>query len=175
MKNIYFLIIITLFLSSSSFCKAQTPAYHSLKNGKVFMKVPNTWTSQIDTIKDVFRISVTPDTLADLTIKAIELFEIKMHGRTFAKFKEDFDHTITSRMGGGRDSKILRKENIVFKGYQTVYAEAISNNVRTKNYGVNCGSTVYLLILVDRDVNGVFDTRMQKEEEAILSSLIIYK
>lgn len=168
------ILVVLLIFSFRVHSIAQEVTYDTLRQGKVLLRFPHTW-HPLKEIRDNFtRITLTPDSLNDLKMKAFELIEFDMHGNSFEEFKEDFLYTIRSR---AKDVKIwiVKKQDIVFKGRKTVYAEVTIGPIPEKVYGIDGGKMLYLISLLGRDINGAPDKRLEQDEKAILQSMIIDK
>jgi hypothetical protein len=163
------LIVGLIICSSTIFCKRT--AWRFEKDEKILLKFPATWYYLKESRNELIRITITPDSLKPLAIKAFELFKVKRNGRTFEFFKDNFDYSLKSRMEG--KVQISKEENIVFKGLETVYAEAIEDGIPAKLYCINGGDEVYMITLLERNHEGVWDTQMRKDEQAILNSMTI--
>lgn len=144
-------IIGLIICGSLIFCKRT--AWRFEKDGKIRLKFPATWCYLKESRNELTRITITPDSLKSLAIKAFELFKVNRNGRTFAFFKENFDYSVKSRMEG--KVEIKKKANIIFKERETVYAEAIEDGIPAKLYCINGGNDVYMITLLERNHEGV--------------------
>lgn len=111
------------------------------------------------------------------TLRAFEIIEINPKGRTFTQFKKDFIYTASSRANA--EAKVIKKEIIVFKNYETIYAELIQDYkvspIPTKVYGINAGNRFYMIFIISRLINNSPESKMDTATSEILKSLKLLK
>jgi hypothetical protein len=151
----------------------QSPAWNSLRYGKISLHYPPTWhVNKEAPHAGQSRLTLTPDSMQNLTMKIIEIYELTVSGdHTYARFKNDFASMLQSRSGMG--TKVLKTEEISFKGHKTMYAETIQSSLPAKVYGINAGTEIYPIILIQRRYSNIPDPRLEQDEMAILNSITI--
>jgi hypothetical protein len=151
---------------------SQAPAWNSLRYGKVSLNYPPTWRTTKESHGGQTHATLTPDSMRTLSMRIIEIYEVPLGGdHTYARFKKDFVAILSSQSDGS--TKVLKSEEISFKGHKTMYAEIIRSSLPAKLYAINAGSRIYLVfLLLSRHVN-IPDPKLEKEEKAILNSITI--
>ena len=107
-------------------------------------------------------------------MKVLAIFELPLGGdHTYAAFKSNFAAILNSDKD--LPTKVLKTEEISFKGHKTIYAEIIRSSLPAKVYAIDAGNSIYLIFLLrSRHVNTP-DPKMEKEETTILNSISIDK
>lgn len=168
--HLLFTVIICFFTSAGH---GQSPAWNSLRYGKISLHYPPTWhVNKEAPHAGQSRLTLTPDSMRNLAMQIIEIYELTVSGdHTYARFKKDFATMLQSRPGMG--TKVLKIEEISFKGHKTMYAETIQSSLPAKVYGINAGTEIYPIILIQRRHSNIPDLRMEQDEMAILNSITI--
>ena len=168
LQNHLLFAALACFLTSATY--GQAPAWKSLRYGKVSLNYPPTWRTTKESHEGQTHVTLTPDSMQNLSMRIIEIYEIPLGGdHTYARFKKDFAANLNSQPDGS--TKVLKVEEISFKGHKTLYTEIIRSSLPAKAYAINAGSRIYLIfLLLSRHVN-VPDPKMEKDEKAILNSI----
>jgi len=153
--------------------RGQSPAWNTFRFGKISLHYPPTWHANKEAVHaGQTRLTLTPDSMRNLAMQIIEIYELPMSGdHTYARFKKDFAATLQSRTG--MDTKVLKVEEISFKGHKTMYAETIQSSLPAKVYGINAGTKIYPIILLQRRYSNIPDPRLEQDGMAILNSITI--
>ena len=140
-----------------------------MKYGKAVFSYPHSWRMTSEKKGQVTLVSVTPDSMKNLTMKMVEVFDLPTDAEhNFAFFKKNFTMIIQSTIG--TEGKILKTQETTFKEHKTMYAEAISSSLPIKVYGVNAGAHICVVILTQRRYSQIPDPAMERDEAAILNS-----
>ncbi len=67
--------------------------------------------------------------------------------------------------------KILKSEEITFKGHKSMYAEIIASSLPTKVYGVDAGDYIYVIVLTRRRYSKIADAGLERDGTGILNSI----
>ncbi len=83
------------------------------------------------------------------------------------------DHkAVASLITSGSDAKVVKTEEITFKGHKCIYADVIQNGLPNKMYGIDAGKVLYLVIMYPRRYIKVPDAAMERDETMILNSFV---
>ncbi|HVV07053.1 MAG TPA: hypothetical protein VHC96_22650 [Puia sp.] len=165
----YFLFV-TLSCLFTMAGRGQAPSWKSLQLGVLSLKYPPTWVMEKTHGKVETYVVLTPDSMRSLPIKVLQIIELPVIGdHTYARFKKDFATMLTSNPDW--PTKILKTEEISFKGHKTMYAEIIRSSLRGKVYGINTGGVIYAILLLQSRHVGVPDPKMERDGAAILDSI----
>lgn len=187
MKKAYTLMFIMTCFGNIISCQSQVQkknittldsTWKEVQYNKIYFKYPSDWFYEKEEINGTIRLTVTPDSLKRFnTLRAFEIIEINPKGRTFTQFKKDFIYTASSRANA--EAKVIKKEIIVFKNYETIYAELIQDYkvspIPTKVYGINAGNRFYMIFIISRLINNSPESKMDTATSEILKSLKLLK
>ena len=116
-------------------------------------------------------IRLTPDSMQDLPMKMVEIFDAPLAGQFDYKwFKAHFKEVILPALGSG--GKLLTTKETVFHGHACMYADAVMNGLPVKVYGLDGLFYVYVLLLIQRRYSQVPDPALERDEMVILNSII---
>jgi hypothetical protein len=150
--------------------RAQSSSWKSMKFGKVSLHYPPTWTNTKATFNGQTRVTLTPDSMKDLSMRIVEFFELPLDGTfTYANFKSGFASLLKAQPDAG--IKVPKCEEITFKEHKTMYAEAMRKGLPTKVYAIDGGTRIYLFFLLPRRYSTVPDPALERDEKAILNSI----
>ena len=129
-------------------------AWKKAKSGNISFQYPPDWSFEDETLRGQKRVTVTPNAYKQIKmVRAFEIIEITPSGKTFKDFKNNLIDIISNR--GGSKAKLIKKEELKFKGYEAIYAEIIEDPKETpipaKVYGVNKINKFYLITLLSRE------------------------
>ncbi|HTR29744.1 MAG TPA: hypothetical protein VMH27_10775 [Puia sp.] len=168
------LVFPALLLAVSTAAFSQSAAWRTLRSGKISLKYPPAWHATNEPFHSGIRITLTPDSLKDMAIRAVEILEAPVKGDLdFTGFKADFKTIIRSRTKDDTTQFTTMVKQIVFKGRETVYVEALEGGIPAKVYGINGGTVIYYITLLARPQRGSNDRQLGQDEEAILNSLVM--
>jgi hypothetical protein len=118
-------------------------------------------------------IRLTPDSMASLTMKMVEIFDAPLTEKYDYKwFKGHFSQVILPALGSG--GKILETKEITFHNHACIYADAVMNGLPVKVYALDGLFYAYILLLTQRRYSQVPNPALERDEMAILNS-ITYK
>ena len=153
---------------------AQSPGWKSTQLGKISLQYPPGWQMKQETQGGLSRITLTPDSMQNLSMRMIELYDLPVSGtHTYTFFKENFAAMIQAR---DKDGTTIRKTaEISFKDHKTMYAEIVDRTLPAKVYGINNGTEIYMMIFVSRRHSWISDPGMERDEMGILNSITFGK
>ncbi len=150
--------------------KTQLPGWKSVKCGKASLNFPGTWHMTRETRGAQVRVTLTPDSMQQLTMRMFEIIYLPMGGEhNYAWFKKNFASMLQPYVDQG--GKILKTTEITFKGHTSMYAEMIASSLPVKVYGINGGSEIYLIVLTQRRYVKVADPGLERDGNGILNSI----
>lgn len=153
---------------------AQPAGWKKLEFDKVSLSYPPTWHLTQERRGQQRRFTVTPDSMQKLSMRMFEIMELPIgEGHDYAFFKKFFSTVLHG--DGEANIKPLKTEEITFKGYKAMYAEVMSNSLPAKLYGVDGGSVIYLIVVMERRYSQVADAGIKRDANAILNSVNIGK
>ena len=150
--------------------RGQGAAWKPLKLAKVSLTYPSTWHVTKETSGPQVHITITPDSMQQLTMQMFELMELptdEVHN--FAFFKKSFPSMLKGVAGEG--GKVVKNIESTFKGHRCVYAEIISNGLPEKIYGVDDGAYVYVFVTIPRRYVSKPDAGIERDGSRILNSI----
>ena len=151
--------------------RAQQAAWKSLKLSKVSLNYPPTWHMTRETRGTQIRITFTPDSMQHLSMRMFEIMELPVAGdRKYPYFKKNFAVFLQPWVDQG--GKILKDEEVTFKGHTTMYAEVIANSLPIKVYVVDAGDYLYVIILRRRRYSNVAYLGLERDGVGILNSIV---
>ncbi len=131
-------IILSCFLTFTG--SAQDPSWKPYKYGNISLKYPPTWLPNKESQGAQTRVTLTPDSMRRLTMRIIEIYELKVEGdHTFANFKSGFATSLKSQ---DESTKVLKTEETSFKDHKAIYAEIIRSSLPARVYGINAGANI---------------------------------
>lgn len=151
----------------------QTDGWRPLKLDFATFYYPSSWRMLKDTHGDQTLIRLTPDSMQNLAMKMVEIFQAPLIGKTdFNWFKGHFSQVVMPGLEDG--GKILATKEIVFHNHACIYADAVVNGLPVKVYGLDGLFYVYILVLTQRRYSRIPDPALERDEMAILNS-VTYK
>lgn len=159
---------ISCYLSFSSF--GQGAGWKPLKLYNATFYYPPSWQLLKDSHGNQTRISLTPDSMQDLSMKMVEIFNAPLTDQYDYKwFKDNFSQVVLPALGPG--GKILSTKEIVFHKHSCVYADAVRNGLPVKVYGLDGLFYVNILLLTQRRYSQIPDPALERDEMEILNSI----
>ena len=150
--------------------RGQGATWKTVLCGKVSVKYPPTWHQTRDAHGSQVRITLTPDSMQNLTMRMFVIFDLPTDAQhNYAYFKKNFVPLI--KAGVEADAKIVKTEEITFKEHKTMYAEIISSSLPVKLYGIDAGSHIYMVVLTQRRYSQVADPGIERDDMGILNSM----
>ena len=150
--------------------RAQQTSWKSLKLNKVSVNYPPSWHLTRETRGAQVRVTLTPDSMQQLTMRMFEIMELPLDGEhNYAYFKKEFPTILKPWVDQG--GKILKSEEITFKNHTSMYAEIIASSLPTKVYGVDAGDYIYVIVLTRRRYSKIADPGLERDGMGILNSI----
>jgi len=163
-----FAVIVIASLTVTS--QAQTAGWKSVIYGRISLHYPPTWHLTRDSRGAQTRISLTPDSMQNLTMRMFEAFELPSTAEhNYAFLKTNF--TALIKTGVSEDAKFVKTEEISFKGHKCMHAEVISSGLPTSVYGIDAGADIYLIMITRRRYSQKADPGIERDGTAILNSI----
>lgn len=128
MKHLTLLLLsfISVFITASCQSNNVIPGWKYAKSGNISFQYPPNWAFEDETVNGQKRLTATPDAYKDIKmVRAFDIIVIPPSGRTFKDFKNNFIDIISNR--GGSKAKLIKKEELKFKNYETIFAEIIED------------------------------------------------
>jgi len=148
----------------------QDSGWKLLKLDNAAFQYPASWQMLKATHGNQTLIRLTPDSMQDLSMKMVEIFDAPLiGGNDFKWFKGHFSEVVMPALGA--DGKILTRKEMVFHNHSCVYADAVMNGLPVKVYGLDGLFYVYILILTQRRYSQVPDPALERDEMSILNSI----
>jgi hypothetical protein len=153
---------------------AQLTGWKVIKFNKATISCPANWHISKENHENQSRISMTPDSMQQLTLRLVVLFDLPTDDQhNFALFKTNFAAIVQPSIGP--EAKISKIEEISFKGHKCMYAEIARNSLPIKLYAINAGNDMYIFLLTQRRYSQVADPAMERDGMAILNSIAFDK
>jgi hypothetical protein len=171
MSKLRCLSIVALFccLALSDF--GQYSGWKPLKLGNATFQYPGSWQMLKTTHGSRTLVTLTPDSMQNLSMKMVQIFNAPLIGdHDYKWFKGHFAEVVLPALG--ERGKILTKKEIVFHNHSCMYAEAVMYGLPVKVYGLDGLFYVNILMLTQRRYSHVADPGLERDEMAILNSLI---
>jgi hypothetical protein len=148
----------------------QSAGWKPLKLDIATFQYPGSWQMLKATHGNQTLILLTPDSMQDLPMKMVEIFDAPLIGQyDFKWFKGHFSDVVLPALGSG--GKIVTTKETVFHGHSCMYAEAVMNGLPVKVYGLDGLFYVYVLLLTQRRYSQVADPALERDEMTILNSI----
>jgi hypothetical protein len=148
----------------------QSAAWKPLKLDIATFRYPSSWQILKDTHGNQTLIRLTPDSMQNLSMKMVEIFDAPLTDRYDYKwFKAHFSDVVLPALGSG--GKILTTKETIFHGHSCMYAEAVMNGLPVKVYGLDGLFYVYILLLTQRRYSQIPDPALERDEMTILNSI----
>lgn len=168
LQRSFLFIILSCLLTFAS--NAQDPSWKPYRYGNISLKYPPTWLPNKESQGGHTRVTLTPDSMRRLTMRIVEIYELKVEGdHTFASFKNGFATSLKSQ---DESTKVLKTEETSFKDHKAIYAEIIRSSLPARVYGINAGAYIYVVFLLKSRHVDVPDPKMEKDGMAILNSIV---
>ncbi len=148
---------------------AQSSAWKSARYGKISLSYPPTWHMTKETRGSRSLVTLTPDSMQQLSMRMIEIFELPLEGHSFADFKNNYVSMLKARSED--PINITKTDVITFKDHKAVYAELIRNSLPNKLYGIDGGTNIYVFLVLPRRYSTIADPAMERDEKAIMNSI----
>lgn len=170
MPSFRYLLTAAVIFSLTVTSRAQTAGWKSVTYGKASLHYPPTWHLTRDSRGTQTRISLTPDSMQNLSMRMIEMYELPSNAEhNYAFFKANFTELIKN--GTSSDAKFLKMEEMSFKGHKCMHAEIISGSLPSSVYGIDAGADIYLILVTKRRYSQVADPGLDRDGTAILNSI----
>jgi hypothetical protein len=166
------LVIINIFCLFMLSSGAQPPGWKSGKYGKISFNYPPAWQMTRESQGQRTRVTLTPDSMQTMSTKMFEISEIPLDNtHTFADFKPYIASVFSENKEV--EGKVLKIEEISFKGHRCIYLDVVQNKLPNKVYGIDAGNVIYLVMIYPRRYIKIADPAMERDETAILNSFIV--
>jgi len=168
LQSSFLCIILSCFLTFTG--SAQDASWKPYRYGNISLKYPPTWLPNKESQGPQTRVTITPDSMRRLTMRMIEIYELKVEGdHTFANFKNGFATSLKSQ---DESTKVLKTEETSIKDHKAIYAEIIRSSLPARVYGINAGASIYVVFLYKSRHVDIPDPKMEKDEMTILNSIV---
>lgn len=162
--------IASIFCSLTLSGFGQDAGWKSLKLGNATFQYPQSWQMLKDSHGNQTLIQLTPDSMQDLSMKMVEIFDVPFSDKYDYKWlKGHFSQVVLPALGS--DGKILATKEILFHNHSCVYADAVMNGLPAKVYALDGLFYCYILLLTQRRYTKVSDPALERDEMAILNSI----
>jgi hypothetical protein len=146
----------------------QPPSWTSATCGKLSLHYPPTWHLTHETRASGTRITLTPDSMQQLSMHMMELYDIHLDAQhTYSLLKKQAIQALQE----SPETKMVKTVDITFKGRQGMCLEFIQNSLPGKMYWVNGGTELYWIIIIPRRYIGVPDPGLERDETAMMNSI----
>jgi hypothetical protein len=168
------LLVIAIFYSSPFSGSAQPPGWTSLTYNKATLNYPNSWHVVRESRGQHTRVTMTPDSMQQLAMRMVTMYDVPTDEKhNFAFFKKNFSSILQPSIGS--DGKILKTEDITFKGHDAIYAEVTADSLPIKVYYIDAGTDMYMVLVTQRRYSEVADPGLERDGMGILNSINFLK